>query len=99
MKKTLKKIHPLSCGKILAVIYAGMSLLFMPFVALGLLIPALTGGHGQTSSAVATGVAGVVMMLILPIFYGIMGFIFGLLGAWLYNVVAGWIGGLQFEVE
>jgi len=37
--------------------------------------------------------------IFLPIIYGVMAFIFGVIGAALYNLVARWIGGLEVEVE
>ena len=35
----------------------------------------------------------------MPIIYGVMGLIFGVIGAALYNLVARWIGGFEVEVE
>lgn len=34
-----------------------------------------------------------------PIVYGLLGVIFGALYAALYNVVAGWVGGIRVELE
>ena len=42
---------------------------------------------------------GVGAIIIMPIVYGVLGFICGAIGAWLYNLVAGWIGGLEIELE
>jgi len=39
------------------------------------------------------------MGVFMPIIYGAMGFIFGVIGAALYNLVARWIGGIEVEVE
>jgi hypothetical protein len=35
----------------------------------------------------------------MPIIYAIMGFIMGVIGAWLYNLIAKWVGGVQIELE
>jgi hypothetical protein len=35
----------------------------------------------------------------LPIFYGAMGFILGVIGAFIYNLIARWVGGIEVEVE
>ncbi len=35
----------------------------------------------------------------MPFLYSFMGFIFGLLGAYIYNLVAKWVGGIEFEIE
>ena len=39
------------------------------------------------------------MGIFMPIIYGVMGLIFGVIGAALYNLVARWIGGFEVEVE
>ena len=42
---------------------------------------------------------GLLMLIIIPIMYAGMGFIFGVIGAFIYNVVAMWIGGIEVELE
>ena len=34
-----------------------------------------------------------------PIIYAVMGFIIGVIGAFIYNLVAKWVGGIEVEVE
>ena len=41
--------------------------------------------------------SGFAAIIILPIVYGIISFIAYAIGAWLYNLVAGWVGGVQLE--
>jgi hypothetical protein len=38
-------------------------------------------------------------VIVLPILYGIMFFIMGLISAWLYNLAAKLVGGMQIELE
>lgn len=38
-------------------------------------------------------------MIGLPIFYGLIGFVFGTIGALVYNIFAGMVGGIEIEVE
>jgi hypothetical protein len=38
-------------------------------------------------------------IVILPIFYGVMGFIMGALYAAVYNFIAGIVGGLELQFE
>ena len=45
------------------------------------------------------GIFGVGAVVILPIFYGVMGLCAGAIGAALYNVLAGVMGGVVVEVE
>jgi hypothetical protein len=37
--------------------------------------------------------------LVLPVFYGVLGFIAGLIGALLYNLFARWVGGFELQLE
>ena len=35
----------------------------------------------------------------MPLLYGILGVVFGALIAWFYNLVAGWTGGIEMELD
>ncbi len=37
--------------------------------------------------------------IFMPIIYGVMGFVGGIVAAALYNLFARWIGGIEVEVE
>ena len=37
--------------------------------------------------------------LFIPVIYGVMGFVIGIIGAAIYYLVAGRIGGIEIEVE
>lgn len=39
------------------------------------------------------------MLWLMPVMYTIFGFIFTFLGSWIYNGVAGWIGGIEFTIS
>ena len=51
-----------------------------------------------TGSSWQLGATGWVALVALPLLYGAMGFIGGALYAWLYNVVAGWVGGIAVDL-
>lgn len=98
---TLKSIGVLSCGKMLGVIYAALGLLVGALMALFAFIGALAEVQQDGQGAalpVALGMA-VAMLLFIPVAYGVMGFIGGVIVAAIYNVAAGFIGGLEFEFE
>jgi hypothetical protein len=38
-------------------------------------------------------------LIIMPIFYGVIGFIGGIIGSLLYNLAAGVIGGIRMDLE
>jgi hypothetical protein len=42
---------------------------------------------------------GAVAVIVLPLFYGFFCFLMTLIGAWLYNVVAGFVGGVTVELQ
>ena len=44
-------------------------------------------------------VIGLVIMIAVPVFYGILGFIGGAIGALVYNLAAGVVGGVRVELE
>ena len=93
--RRLRRIAPVSLGKILGVMYALMGLIFLPFFALASLFAVHAPGH---DAAPMMGLS-LVFALLMPIFYGVAGFIFGVLSAWVYNLLAGWIGGIELEIE
>jgi hypothetical protein len=42
---------------------------------------------------------GIMAVVVMPIMYGIIGFIGGIIMAAIYNLVAGVVGGLEFDFE
>ncbi len=90
----IKRIEPVSAAKISAVLYALMGFLIaLLFAAIG----SMAGGLAQTAFPFAG--AGVAAIIIIPIVYGCIGFIATLIMAALYNLVAGWVGGVQIQAE
>lgn len=94
MQVRLKKISPLPAAKVAAAIYGCLSLVFVPFLLIGALASAVSGAEG--SGIVAA--MGIGMFIIIPIAYVITGFLGTLLACWLYNLAAGWLGGIELEL-
>jgi hypothetical protein len=81
-------------GLIIGVIYG---LIFMIF---GAAITAMAPrSDSQAMGGIGSVVMGIVIMIAVPIMYGIIGFIGGAIGALIYNVAAGIVGGIKFELE
>ncbi len=101
MTRKLKRIAPLQLGKMLGILYGLMGLIFLPFFALFAVIGSLAGSQSQESAGVGALAAGgmLFMGLMMPVIYGVMGFVLGVISAALYNLVARWIGGIEVEVE
>ena len=96
----VRKIWVLSAGKITGALYALLGLIFGAIFALFSLLGAAVGvASSQSPDALVGLLFGVGSVIFLPIFYGVLGFIFGLLKALLYNLVARFVGGIEVEVE
>ena len=52
-----------------------------------------------TAGGVSTIVLGLMIMVLAPVMYGLMGLIAGAIGALVYNALAGIVGGIRFELE
>ena len=96
----IQRIGVLSCGKMLAALYAVLGLIAGGFMALFSL--AGMQMQGQAGNAAAPGFAvgfGLASIIILPLMYGVLGFIFGVVAAFIYNVVSGVAGGIEIETD
>lgn len=93
----IKSVDPLAAGKLLGVLYALLGLVIGGIMALVSVVGAVAGGGGD--AAVGGLVAGLGSLIVIPLLYGLGGFIGGIISAFLYNVVAGMIGGMILEVE
>ena len=81
-------------GLIFGVIYGLFLILFGAAMT-----AASSEGINVAAGGVSTVVLGLGMMIGLPVFYGILGFIMGAIGALGYNILAGIVGGVKFELE
>jgi hypothetical protein len=81
-------------GLLIGVIYGFAFMIFG--AALSSLAP---HGDSQAMGGVGAIVIGLVIMIAVPILYSIIGFIGGAIGALVYNLAAGVVGGLKFELE
>jgi hypothetical protein len=92
-KRRLKRIAPLQFGKLLALIYGILSIII--FIPLSLVM----SRGGSPFPMVGPLPFGIGFVFVLPFIYAAVGFVLGVLGAAIYNVVAKWIGGIVVEVE
>lgn len=92
----VRRVGPLSFAKITAILYALMGLLFGAIFSLISLAGFAAAGQQEGAAGMLFGVGAIV---VLPIFYGVLGFVFSLIGAALYNLIAGWVGGVELDVQ
>ncbi|MBC7625083.1 MAG: hypothetical protein H7232_17055 [Aeromicrobium sp.] len=88
MKKQIVRVSVLQSAKVAAIIYLIVSL---PLAVL-MLIPSMLFGTSLTGVSVG-------MLIVMPIVYGLCGFIFTALGAWTYNFAASMVGGFEFTTS
>lgn len=86
----VQRLNRFSIGqtaKVLGILYALMGLIFAPFFLLAALLSPNEAGFG------------VGFAILLPVLYGVIGFIFAAIGCALYNWVAGMVGGIEVQLE
>jgi hypothetical protein len=93
--RRIKSIAPIQLGKMMALTYGVLGLLFCPLF----LIASFFASHVQNQQRFGMMAFGTGFALLMPVIYGAFGFIFGIIGAFIYNVIAKWIGGIEVEVE
>jgi Transmembrane domain of unknown function (DUF3566) len=100
MKRRIKRIAPLQAGKMLGVLYGCMGLIFLLAGVAGAFAQHAqqTQGASAASAALAAGMM-LAVGIFMPIFYAVFRFIFGMISAAIYNLVARWVGGIGVEVE
>lgn len=96
----LKRIGPLSCAKVAGLLYAAAGLIVGFCLSLAALFGAAIGAAvgDEPGMAVFGLLFGVGAVVVLPIVYGLMGFVCALLGAALYNLAARITGGIELEL-
>lgn len=96
----ITRVGVLSVAKISAVLYAGVGLMIGGLFSL-IGLAGFAGGLASDSPGGAVGSAlfGVGAIIILPIVYGVIGFVATLIGAALFNLAAGITGGVEIEVK
>ncbi|HSK73167.1 MAG TPA: hypothetical protein VK892_15825 [Pyrinomonadaceae bacterium] len=99
----IRKLGILSVAKMYAVMMLVISLIIsIPYGLFIMVFGLAMMGSGESAGFAAGGgsiVIGLLVMVGLPIFYAVMGFVFGALGALIYNIFAGMVGGIEIEVE
>lgn len=87
MKRQIASFSPIQTAKILAVLFFVSSLPFMALMAIPMV--AMPG----EKPPFFTG-----FLLFLPVLYAVFSFIFIAVGAWLYNLLAKHVGGIELTL-
>ena len=102
-KFQIKRMGVFSCAKIYSVVMAAFGVIIGVIYGLLFMVVggAMMAGGGRDSGAAGASslVVGIIMMVVIPILYGVIGFVFGAIGGVVYNIAAGFVGGIEMEME
>ena len=87
MAQQVKRFGIFQTAKVMGILYALTGLVFLPFVVLFSLVSPRGAGFG------------IGFAVLLPVLYGVFGFICIAIGCAIYNVVAGMVGGIEVELD
>ncbi len=92
----LKRVSPSSVFKVGLIVYGFVGLIIGVVCALLALagVSFVRGLHMPFTGALAALFA----VIVCPIVYGVIGAIFAAIAAAIYNLAAGWVGGLEVEI-
>ncbi len=92
----VKRVAPASAFKVGLVLYGVLGLFIGVFCALLV----ITGASFASTTLPFSGIGmGIAAIIVCPILYGIIGGIMAVIGAALYNLAAGWVGGLEVDLS
>jgi hypothetical protein len=92
MNRRIVRIAPWQAGKVAALLYFIMGIVLAGFMALAIIFAPPNPAPGQ-------GPPGWGFVMVMPFLYALAGLVFVPASRWLYNVVAGWVGGIEITVE
>lgn len=95
----VKRVAPVSFAKVAGILYAILGLCIGALFTLPASLGAFAFSRPDSPVPGFGMLFGVGAIIILPIFYGVLTFIFALIGAALYNAVAGWVGGVEMDLQ
>lgn len=98
--KEIKSVDIMSYAKFASAIAFVVGAIYGVFILIFAII-AMTAASSvrlESDAAFIAGPAGIVLALVVPFFYALAGFIGGLIGSAIYNLVAGKIGGIKVEL-
>ncbi len=96
MVTRLRNVNPIQCAIVSAVLYAVLGAIAALFFApvMSIMTSHLPSGTPRVAAGFSMGT-----LILFPIFYGVLGFIGGIVTAFLYNLVARWTGGVEVTLD
>ena len=93
----IRRLAPVSLAKIIGALYVVLGLIFGAMFSFAAMAGAFRFDQADTPPFFRFMGTGAVFMF--PIFYGCLGFIVSLVAAWLYNILAGLVGGIEIDIQ
>jgi hypothetical protein len=88
MPQRIARFSVAQTAKVIAILYGLMGLLLIPIFYFAAQVNPMAGNS-----------FGIGFMVMAPILYGLLGFVFTAIGCLLYNWVASWAGGIEVELD
>ena len=104
MVTRIRNINVVQWALVSALIYAAFGLIlglfWIPFAAMMTVVGGgiMHGGGGGGGGMMGAGL-GFFAIIVFPIMYFVIGFVVGIIFSALYNLVAGWTGGVEMKLE
>jgi hypothetical protein len=95
---TLRRISPVSAFKVGLLVYLFLGIVVAALMAPILLVVGAAAAHIPGATPM-TPLLTLPMLILMPVFYAIFGGLGALIGAAIYNLVSGWVGGLQIQLD
>jgi hypothetical protein len=94
----ITRVGPLSCAKVAGLLYVVIGLIVGAMFSLIAMAGGFAAADTEGAGMMAT-MFGVGAIIIAPIFYGCLGFVGTLIMAFLFNVAAGMVGGIEVDAR
>lgn len=93
----IRRFNVIKTATVVALMYIVIVAIFaIPF----LLIFGIAGVSMNGGPDVGAGLAGILIFgVVIALFYGLLGWVFTAIACLIYNLVAGWVGGIEVEVD
>jgi hypothetical protein len=91
----ITRFNVIKTSNVVAVIYMLLVAIFIvPFLLLGFLFGATGGPQAQQFVG-----GGLILAVVAILGYGLLGWVFTAIACLIYNLAAGWVGGVEVQIE
>jgi hypothetical protein len=96
----VRRFNVLSVAKVTGILGLGMGLIgAVLYGGMLFLVTAVGRGAGGPAPLGNAALFVIPFLIFMPVLYGGMMFVSGLIGGLIYNLAAGWTGGIEIEVD